>query len=123
MMRAGSQMRVAWHYSFWARDRGRNMNETPQTSRRGSLAHASYANKGAFRVGELAHDQTIRRGNWAHHASATETFGALQCRLDFRHGDVKQGMAGEVLATADSAADSGAVFGLHEVDEPVAVRL
>src|SRR5262252_9744473 len=120
-MRAGSQMVVAWHYLFWARDRGRNLNERLGRRAARSLAHASYTYKGAFRVGELAYYQTVRRGNWAHHASATETFGALQCRLDVRHADVEQGMAGEVLATADSAADSSAVFGLHEVDEPVAV--
>ena len=84
------------------------------------LLGASDANEMAFGVGEVADDEvTVGIFSRSHDALATEAFGFLEGGFDIRHADVEDGIAGEVLATADATGNADAIGGGIAVDETV----
>jgi len=84
------------------------------------LLGASNANEMAFGVGEVADDEiAIGILGGSHDALATKPFGFLEGGFDIWHADVEDGIAGEVLATADATGNADAIGGGVAVDEAV----
>ena len=73
------------------------------------LAGASDADEIAFGVGEVADDESARRGRGAHHAGTTGAFSLLEHRLDVRHAHVEHSVRFVGRSSSDATADARAV--------------
>lgn len=87
------------------------------------LRSSGEADHGALEVAEVCDDETIGRCGRIHDASAAELFGASECGFDVGDPDVEDRMMSETRSATYSAADSGTVAGLDQVQEAVFVGI
>jgi hypothetical protein len=81
------------------------------------LRSSGEADHGALGVAEVRDDETIGRCGRTHDASAAELFGASERGFDVGDPDVEDCVMSETRSATYSAADSGTVVGLDQVQE------
>jgi hypothetical protein len=74
------------------------------------LTDSGDADETAFRISEVADDESIRRRGGAHDACASELHGALEGGFDILDADIEKGVTLIVRAPADTATDSHSIF-------------